>query len=368
MEKVNSHFIQKGFAKAWANKDNKVNYLVHGTDQGGIFDISSNAAKQPIASLGFYSMEIEKGINELESDGVLAIRKIIASSDKLSFTRWDSVVVRHYFMLNILRSSLSRENIKNLDGDKMFNDLMKKESGTPQEIQERKMRVLIDSYKKNKSGDFSEIALVSLLKVIDEGSATVEDHVNLQLWQTLSARMIPVEFTDGEIFLTENGSFQEISEVISPAAKYDFFPISPNKGIMFVRQNYLEKILGKKAEESVIFTFSTNVLNEAKYVRKAEMDIDHVNFLISKNPKNDEEVIEATLEWNATRATDFRDLKDEFIYIWQKQDKEVANKCNAMMLVHCKGSMVIFQNINNYFDATVMIEKLGIYRIEETNR
>ena len=355
---VNSHFIQKAKVALWEDDKKNINYIKHRFGTENIpqkFNIKSNNKKQPVAIKGFYPLDLEKGMNALESNGCRIIKNILKSSkeNKIIFNRLETITLRFYLMLSVMRTQKVRNSIKNLDGDILFNKITKKElkNKSPEEIQFDKMRRLLKIYEDYKN---SKEALPNLNQISSlEDGINSENMIDIKLEDYIRDSLMFVKFQgmSEKLLLTETESFIEIVDGFKHLCT--FHPLTPEIGVIVV--NHL--VYQQKNQHSNIFDFNLLRLPVKKYISPEFQDAS--DKLEQIEDKTSDEYGIAYIKFMQLHK--LRNRKDQYTYEFQIiKDFNVLNICNAMQLVHCDDSFVIFRSYQDYLKALHTIQKKNI--------
>ncbi len=383
-KEIYSHFIQKEIINRWA-VTNKIYYTIYDDkDDHQNFIINDLIKNQSTTEIDSYPNEIKKGIKVLEKEGNKIIDKILKQKTKVALIRKEVITLKFYFIVNTIRTNLLKVNIEDLNDDYLLRKIIEKANKTPKEIQELKLKIIIEKYNDFKKGADSTFFLKErveiikilknnkneFLKMVDEISELfdLESSIKLQLNLLIKSKLAFVKFPKGKLLLTEAGSFQEISRLPYSSAKYDFSVISPNMGFLFIKESLIHKTIGFSAEDSLIFTFDFKEENIIQYQKEAEMQQAQIRFLLAKvkNMRDPEEMAENNSEFDLTERPKFYTNEDQFEYIIHSENKEVADMCNAMMLVHCKNSYIIYKIKKTYYDAIEMNRTKNLYKLEKS--
>ena len=354
---INNHFIQKALAKNFAI-NGKLTWKIYRTNKKGKFSIKSK--NQPIAKDYFYSEEIEKSMNILENKGILIIQKIALEGNQINkeviLSKKELRTLKYYCLLSSLRTNKIRNNIKELTGDSLFNEIMKKDGRNAKEIQEEQISLLVDSFE-NKEQEVIEHKEENSLK----------NYFIQQIKYTLNSRLLIFKFDKPKLFLLESLLYIEVNPS-NNKIMYEFMPISSNIGIAF----YYDPIMTRgveKRHKSIIFK------NDISYARhKVEyknfdlMKKESLNF-IEKNTKTKD--LKEEEAWNrifwSLEARKYDDKSDKYIYEVLEEQEAIADACNAMALIHNDNSILIYQKEKDIEDAEKEIKKRGIFRIENNS-
>ncbi|MDE5599392.1 MAG: DUF4238 domain-containing protein, partial [Ureaplasma sp.] len=342
MSYKNNHFIQKAYAKNWADENGNIKYARDYSLplEVNTFNIQYKNELHPISKQYFYSKNVEKGMNEIESDGIAIINKIKdIKQNSLTLNRLESFTIRCFCLLSSLRTEKLRNNYKDKTGDSLFNHIVQNSGMESSEIQEHQIKQLIRYYKSlkhNLNNPNSKIDL-DYLKNFDNPIKCLEDSIdgifttNLHniKWSTL----IFVRFKSNNLLLMEANTFCEYYPKLLPLPgqpiMYHFFTLTPSLGVI---------------------AYDIRMLNSY--------------------PKYNSKIFKNNLRDNlpsSHRAYEDNFLKEDlFTYNVIDESEDVACFCNAMMMVHNKSSLILFKNKNDVIDALNKIKLENIYRIEDT--
>ena len=141
MSYVNNHFIQKAYAKNWADENGFIKYIVDGDIEIRRFNINDKNENHPISKRYFYSKEVERGMNEIENDGINIINRIKNIKDNfISLNRLEANCIRCFCLLSSLRTEKLRNNYRDRTGDSLFNYIVENSGMEPNEIQEYQIK------------------------------------------------------------------------------------------------------------------------------------------------------------------------------------------------------------------------------------
>ncbi len=374
-KEINSHFIQKAMVKRWAIND-RVSYVIHGTNKGGFFNPDDYACNQPIAIKGFYIEEIEKGINILEVEGDRVIKKILLANNEIILSRKEVVTLKFYFLLNSLRTELVRNMIKNPNRDWLLQKVVDKSKKTPKENQENILKILFqkyNNYKKDNLSSFEETTreLDKMIfnnnfdknKIYDEifEKMTFESSVKYTINLAMRSELIFVKFKEGELLLTEINGFSVPTIKKFPSLKYKFFLLSSNLGVLEIAPIHHSQLSNQLKKEYNFFSFDLDEFPKINFLKETEIskafkeyfwNISNNNlYLNTKNFENE------MWKFNLYEKPKFYTNKDKFIYQIHSENKEIVIKCNAKALINCNNSYVIYKSIHNYYDAIQWMKK-----------
>lgn len=361
-----NHVIQKAFCQPWADENGNIYWMKHGTNEKGKFNINDKNKNHPIAEEYFYSEEIEKGMNELESDGISIIRKIIDYSKsfekKIQLTRKELIILKYFVVMSQLRTSKFRKNISNKDGDWVFNDIVKLDGRDPKELHEESIKYILEGYKKTKISNY-------LLTMNFECKNIWRSCSMSSLVRIFDSRLLIFKFEENNLMLPESLGFTEQKEDMS--IMLNFIPISPNIGICFFHDPFMTKFMTKllnvnqnyKEPKSRIFTNNIpEYQHEVKYFnhKKIEEQWKYLDFNFKFMDKKDVD------SWHVEFQNLFEN-EDKFIYDFIEEPKEISILCNAMSLVHINNSVLIYKDEKDVNEAEMMKSKKNIVRIEDIN-
>lgn len=393
----NNHFIQKALAKNWADKDGNIKYMVY-DDKREVktFNINDPNWKHPISKKHFYSEEIEKGMNRIEKDGIQVIKKINEEtiySKEITITRKELCSLKYYLVLSNLRTEKFRDNIKQKTGNSYFNKLIELDKRTPIEIHESMIKKLIDWYNAEITGNYENSLDKAILKIyeefLEEFSKNSNDSIQNQeefenkfekfklknfnsdniardvlKKSIVDCRIIIFKFQSDKLLLPEANSFEEYYNAICQPGLdiYSFYPISPSTGIMLFNVN---NVYLYGYESSKIFK-SDNLKewSKNKYVNQKKIDEETISEFAKLNfniPPFLKEKI------NKQVIAKYKDLNDKYTYKIKKERNETALFCNAMMLVHNRNHLILFQDKEIIDESEKIIAEKGIYRSEDYN-
>ncbi len=370
---INNHFIQKGFAKNFAN-NGIIKWTRYQPNENILEDQtfsinSNNVADQPIVIQNFHTQEIEDGMNEIESEGINVIRKIAYEAnnnldEKIRLNRKELYALKFYKLLSSIRTEKARSNFENLNGDKLFNYVIENTDRTPKEIQEDEIKIIIDEYKRWKNKE----------KLLSSNYDPTKDSLNHKtiifqlISNILNSRLLFMSFEKNKLFLQETISFQEIYSVVIPI--YEFMSISPNVGIMFYFDPAITRGTIKREDSKIFKTKISTKINKVDYVRSKEMHQELDKFMknqIKLNPGYSQNDI---LKWQSmftdSVLNNYFDNNDSYIYEINEESEEVQDICNAMSLVHNKNKILIYQDKRHIKDAEFYVKKFGISRVEDS--
>ncbi len=357
-KEVNSHFIQKALVKNFANKG-IIKYKKYPNGELGTFNINDYNYRQPIAIKGFYSIEIENDMNNLENAGINILRKIVQKAqfmDEVSLNRSELITLKFYSLLSGARTHKLRDNILNKTGDSLFNKAMKESKLDPKNIQEKMIRWILKYWHSNKSrliGDYLEDMENNKNDKIMQSCLT---HIS----NAMNSRLLIFKFSSNNLLLTEALNFTEQNK-ISRGILLHFMPIFTNIGIAFYFDPIIARGSNITSQKSEIFENDISIRRHInKYVNFDLMKIKCQEYLSNSKETYKDNILFWTIE-----AKKYHHKNDEYIYEVLKEPKTTASLCNAMALVHCKDCYVIFQNKVDISDAEKVIYERGIYRIED---
>lgn len=357
-DEVNSHFIQKALVKNFAN-NGIVNYIKYPNEEASFFDIRDWNSRQPIAEKGFYSMEIETGMNNLEREGITVIRKIAKNSqfqEEVSLNRRELITLKCYSLLSGVRTQKLRDNISNQTGDSLFNMIMEQENAEPKEIQEKMIECVLEYWNSNKNG--------MEVNIYEEMAKDITDRIKwsclMRLDNTMKSRLLIFKFESKNLLLTEALNFTEQNRV-SGGILLSFMPIFANIGIAF----YFDPILmrGSKitTQKSEIFQNDISIIrHKNEYVNEDLMKEKQTEYL-----RNSRSIESDNILYWSTEAKKYHDKDDKYIYEVLMEPESTAILCNAMALVHCRDNYVIFQKEEDIREAEKMVVKKNIFRVED---
>ena len=340
-ENIYSHFLQKAFVKNFAS-NGKLKYIKYPNGKLDSFNINDSNSKQPIVKKNFYSMHIEKEMNNLESKGIAIIRKIAYKAQydyEISLNRRELITLKFYVLLSGVRTQKIRNNILNKDGDSQFNKIMREAKDTPRNIQEKMISCILTYWKSNKNYLIDNI-LANILRYKNDNDKIMELSLN-KIFNIIQSRLIIFKFETNNLLLTEALSITEQNSAAMSGILLQFMPIYINVGIAFYFDCPIKRNLSVPQEKSKIFKNDISIIrNKNEYIKVESIKIT--------------QKIQKQLHKN-----------DRYIYKVLNEPKETAIFCNAMALVHCEDSYVIFQNKKDIEDAKKCIKEKGIYRIED---
>ena len=389
--KINAHILQKALVKNFAI-NNKVKCVRYLTNEKWEFNINSHNSKQPITKVGYYSDEIEKGMNHIENYGITTVNKIIFdinNNKDVILSRKQLMVLKFFVLLTSARTEKLRNNIAKKDGDSFFNAAIERENKTPQEIQENQIKIIMEEYLKNKLGivgdvqakinklveipfqekyknykTFSKSEFTEKYLSFSKENTTVEIQSLISIKQTFDSRTIFFKIDDSRLFLQESNQFTENNK--HGGIMYTFTTLSPNVGVMFYHAPVLTRNMIEQ-ENSVIFKNSISKFDvKTNYENWEIMKSEHIKF-IKKHMKDYSKQTADMLSrvyWSSEAAKYHTD-NDTYTYTVKTETSDVADACNAMTLVHNKGHFLIYQKEEHIKDAEYQIKKRGIYRIED---
>jgi hypothetical protein len=173
-------------------------------------------------------------MNEIEAEGIEVIRKIAYESNnnfdkKIKLNRKEIFILKFFDLLSSSRTNKARLDFKNLNGDELFNSIIKKTNKNSKEIQEDMIQIIIHEYKRFKNGE----SLESFKHAYDiqDKEYDYKNIIYTLISNSINSRLLFFTFDKNKLFLQETISFQEIG--INKTPIYDFMAISPNVGIMF---------------------------------------------------------------------------------------------------------------------------------------
>ncbi len=384
----NNHFIQKALAKNFSINGN-IKWARYKTNEKGEFHILNTPnEKQPISIREFYEYEIEVGMNNLEADGMRVVNKVVFganSSDDIVLSRKELITLKFHSLLTSVRTKKFRNDIENLNGDSLFNEVIKKSGGTAKEIQEREISLILKYYKTNKNGlcgdineDLAKILNPEKLNLNGKGeeqvkkllleniekNMNIDSSVLMNILNTINSRLVVFKFLQSKLMLAESTSFTEQNR-IRGGIMHSFTPIAPNVGISL----YFSPIIARgimNNEKSNIF--KNDISKQCHKVVYKNIDImkkERIKFITKMTPKNIEETDKYNRLFWAREARKYQTKDDRYIYDVMVEDGTVADTCNAMALVHNHGQIIIYQKDNDIKDAEQEVVKRGIFRIED---
>lgn len=219
MNYKNNHFIQKAYAKNWADQDGNVKYARDCSLPLEIntFNINEKNELHPISKQYFYSKEVEKGMNEIENDGMVIINKIKnIEQNTFSLNRLEANCIRCFCLLSSLRTEKLRNNYRDKTGDSWFNHIIENSGKEPAEIQEYQIKKLIEYYKisknyLNKPNKKDKKFLEQYSNPLNFlGKDSIDDMFKTNLWNIFyGAGLIFVRFKSDNLLLMETNSFCE---------------------------------------------------------------------------------------------------------------------------------------------------------------
>lgn len=362
--KINNHFLQKAFVKNFA-KNGKVNFTVYGSQEYKSFDIEKTSNKdQPVSEQYFYSDEIENKMMNLESQGISILRYISQTSqyaDDVTLSRKELITLKFYLMLSSVRTKKLRDNIENLTGDSLFNISMSSDDRTSQQKQEAMINKLLDLWKDGIRKEKCSILKEVLNSFSEEQGDPILRNVIINVSNSLNSRLLLFKFNSMNLMLSESLNFTEQNSVTGGILMH-FSPIFPNIGLGFYFDPMVMRIANFPKAKSTIFQNDVSMLQHTcKYKNHKLIQFEMQKFMKKHNLHS----IEGINKFHLEEINKYYTMRDKFIYKVLNEEKEVADICNGMALVHNKNHIVIFQNKNDIHDAEVMIKKRGIYRIED---
>ena len=357
-KEVFSHFIQRGFAKNFAI-NGVVKYIKYPNGELSSFNLNDNNSEHPIAIKGFFSNDIETGMNNLESNGIDIIKKIAQTAqfcEEVSLNRKELITLKFYSLLSGFRTHKLRNNILNRTGDSLFNKIINEAGDDPKNIQQKMIKTILkywDSNKNELTGDY----LIDMNKYIND---KITQLCLVIISNTMNSRLLIFKFNSKNLLLTEALNFTEQNKK-SGGILLDFMPIFSNIGIAF----YFDPVIARRSDvtsqKSEIFENDiSNIIHINEYVNFELMKRKQIEYLkYSQNIYKDSRIF-----W-ATEAKKYHHKNDKYIYKVLKESKNSASICNAMALVQCQDSYVIFQNKDDIKEAKRFIAEKGIYRAED---
>ncbi len=393
---INNHYIQKSFAKSWSDENGNIKYIFDGEIERKKFNINDLNKNQPISKKEFYSKEIEIGMNEIESDGIKVIKKIINSNNNsLTLYRYELISLKFYLYLSGIRTDKFRENIRNKTGDSLFNKIMNEEKREEKEIQEKYISKTIEFYREFKNNNLDEYIKIyekNFQQNLDFFSSIErelkKEDIKRYEWEMASlenfifcginnflkeSRLIFVKFNTNSLVLSDANSFCEYypdNEKFYNQKIYNFFPISPSIGVIIFNNyssisnpNYDSKIFENSLKNSVS-------INRYKNEEKINHEINKMlkEILNDNNFNNLNVNIKQMMLMNIKQhiCQKYKNNLDEYNYKFILEKEYVAIFCNAMMLVHNKNNIIIYKKFKDVARAKKII-KLGlVYRMEDT--
>ena len=358
---INNHFIQKAFAFNFSN-NNEIKCLRYKTDKK--WNFTKKSTNQPISIKYFYSQEIEDSMNNIEAKGIRIIRKITSDANELEevkITRKEIYDLKFYFLLGAFRSNGSRNSIANRSGDSVFNYLVEKDGRDAKSIQEESLKIIIDFHKNNKGIDNLNI----------NSETNIKEQIRIKIYNILSSEIFIFKFKKNKLFLSESHAFNENTSY--QATKYDFMPISPNVGLMFYYKCEGIELLGFEQEDSKIFKNKiSQITNEINFKNISKINEHYSKYALKMEKllsKNDIGI--SKLEFKKIFSSKLNEIYsndyDQYIIKVLEENEETQDICNAMELIHSKNRLIIYQNTDDIKDAEFQIEKLNIFRIEDSN-
>lgn len=361
-KKINHHFLQEALVKNFAN-NGFVQWTKYPSDQFGTFHIEKTSKKeQPIVKQLFYSDEIENKMNNLESDGIQVVNKIAKNAqyyNEVSLSRREIIALRFYSLLSGARTNKLRNNIKNRDGDSQFNLMVQKAQIDAKSIQEEMITTILKYWETNKRRLIGDVDIdIDRMK-----NRSAKNHVILTkligISNILNSRLLLFKFNSANLLLTEALNFTEQNKT-NQGILLSFMPICRNIGIAFYLDPLPIRNTGLYTQKSEIFQNDVSTRrHKTKYVNWDTMKKKHIEFLKSGKGREKDSII----FWSS-KVAKYHDKKDQFIYEVLQENEETAIVCNAMALIHCENSYVIFQNKSDIKKAEEMIKKKKIIRIE----
>ena len=380
-----NHFLQKGFVKNFAI-NGKIKWKEYLTPKGGEFHITETSnANQPIVEEYFHALEIEKGMNLLEDKGLVVARKIAQQANfqgKIKLSREELVTLKLFSSLSGVRTRKLRNNIRDINGDSLFNEMIKKDGRTPKEIQEEQISIVLKYFEEfNATGTMKKIQLdyfknVELnnqenLKNLSrheyeeyiKQNITFKSSMEMNVWEKMKSRLIIFKFDEPKLMLQESMNFNEFNT--NGGNKYSFMPIAPNVGLMF----YFDPIITRgviPVEKSLFFKNDISKYRHETIYKNIEIiKQKQMEYVSQQKPKTFEEAQQHNQIFFSMEAGYYYDKKDAFIYDVLKESSKIADICNAMALVHNKDQILIYQKEQDIHDAEEQVIKRGIYRAEE---
>ncbi len=383
-----NHFLQKGFVKNFA-VNGKVKWKKYQTEQAGVFDINKTENKdQPIAKEWFHSKATEKGMNLLEDQGLQVVRKIAQQSnfqEKIELTRKELVTLKFFSSLSSVRTQKLRNNIKDKNGDSIFNSMIKKDGRNPQEIQEEQISIILEYFDNfiktgsmiNIQKDFLDLMNVQkfsneskkevkksvILDILMKEGMTVKSSMTLNIKEKMDSRLMIFKFDESKLMLQEAMNFNEFNSL--GGNKYSFMPIAPNVGIMF----YFDPLITRGSIPTENSSFFKNDIalyrHENTYKNIEIIKEKQLEYIKKQNPKSKVEADYHNKIFHLFEVGLYYDFNDLFIYDVLKETAEIADICNAMALVHSKNQIIVYQDEDNITDAEIQIIKRNIFRAED---
>ena len=292
---INNHFIQKGFAKNFAN-NGIIKWTRYQPNENILedqtFSINSrNVANQPIVKQNFHTQEIEDGMNKIEHHGVVVIRSITKKLNNnknktITLERHEIIKIKFFRLLSDRRTNKLRKNIEELSGDALFNNINFKDKRNPKDIHEWAILELIVLYEEYNEYLF-RIAKRTLKKRLNITKLknkklsewTNHDDFYWDFYLTLTSELIFFKFEENKLFLSEVISFGEKDS--KRAEMYKFMPITPSIGIMFYYDlnkkgnyedsKYFKTKISKEKSQKIECKYVSET-NECKYIFKIKRE------------------------------------------------------------------------------------------------
>ena len=181
--------------------------------------------------------------------------------------------------------------------------------------------------------------------------STVENSFKSSINSLLSHRAVFLNFQKGNLIFPESCSYQEISKLYAPLSLYSFFPVSPNRAVAFLRVYpeisipYELGFLFPNIPEHCVF----NYVNEEK--------------INSKRKEYNESKIPLETQRKLLEPLFSRD--DTYDFPILNKDREQADLCNSMMLVHNNCGISIIKQKREIEKALEIINTKNIKKIQD---
>lgn len=388
---INNHYIQKAFAQSWSDEHGKINYIFDGELERKTFNINDLNKNQPISKKYFYSKEIERAMNEIESDGIKVIKKIIKSNKNIELFWHEIISLKFYLYLSGIRTCKFRDNIKNLTGDSLFNKIIREQTMDAFNIQEKYIKDTIKYYKEFKNDNLDEYLKITqrehekILNFIKENldnlnhddvkefewnNASLESSIYHNLYNILHcSKLIFVKFNSNSLVLSDANSYCEYYNDKGPFYNqkiYEFFPLSPSIGVIIYNNelSIINKSESKIFKNSLHDKHSKNeYINNKQIIKElAEINDKNTNDIDAIDVESAKQILLLKIE--QVIIYKHKHKFDKYIYDFIEEDRDVAIMCNAMMLVHNFKNIIIYKNYSDVIEAKKLISCGFVYRKE----
>ena len=375
VKKVKSHILQRGLVKNFSVND-KVKYIRYGTDEKGGFSTKDGAGQSPIIETNFYSEKIETGINDIEFNGILAIRKVleaIENNERIELKKTEIIVLKFFEILTILRSKKFRIDIKNMDEPLNLRISSEDFNITEKKVQEDMLEVLINVFKIEKYGptNYVEERIDELLnnkydtqklKPSTGGLAensSIEIYILIFIKNSMNQKMVFVNFDEHRLFLQETTGFSR--PYLEGGQEYTFYPISSKVGIIsYIDYKKTNSLLHRNPKN----VFKNNYMDydfTYECTRSKEFESKRFEYILERKkaePKiNTKELSE---KFTKNEFDKYRTNDDIWIFPVMNESVDVADMCNALSLINNKGHLLIYQEESHIEIAEKIIMELNI--------